>query len=379
MWDTKQHGLALRVQPSGSRSWYCVYSYHGRPRWLRLGDAGSIGLSDARTLAAETMLAVARGKDPAAEKRAERGAGTFADLAAQYLDQHAKRHNKSWRQGDKLIRRHALPRWGKLLAGTITRADVKAMMASIEAPIVANQTLAAVSAIFSWALKEEILPANPCKLVERNATKSRERVLSDAEVPIMWSAFGDAGLIVASALKLILLLGQRPGEVTHMRHEHIKNGWWEMPGDPVPSAGWPGTKNGAAHRVWIPKPAVSLIAEVAEEGARAGFLLAGPRGAPVRGLDHAMRTICRKLQIERATPHDLRRTHGTTVAALGFGRDAMNCVQNHKDGGIGSIYDRHSYAEENKRVMEAVARHLVSLAEGGAADSNVVEIGARTI
>ena len=228
MWDTKQHGLALRVQPSGSRSWYCVYSYHGRPRRLRLGDAGAIGLSDARTLAAEAMLAVARGKDPAAEKRAERGAGTFADLAARYLEQHAKRRNKSWRQGDKLIRRHALPRWGKLQAATITRADVKAMMGGIEAPIVANQTLAAVSAIFSWALKEEILPANPCKLVQRNATRSRERVLSDTEVPVMWAAFGDAGLIVGSALKLILLLGQRPGEVAHMRHEHIKDGWWEI-------------------------------------------------------------------------------------------------------------------------------------------------------
>jgi integrase len=360
-----------------SRSWYCVYSYHGRPRWLRLGDARAIGLSDARTLAAEAMLAVARGKDPAAEKRAERGAGTFADLAVRYLEQYAKRHNKSWQQADKLIRRHALPRWGKLQASTITRADVKAIMASIEAPIVANQTLAAVSAIFSWALKEEILPANPCKLVERNATKSRERVLSDTEVPLMWSAFDDAGPIAGSALKLILLLGQRPGEVAHMRHEHVKDGWWEMPGDPVPSVGWPGTKNSAAHRVWIPRPALSLIAEIVEEGARAGFVLAGPRGGPVRGLDAAMRMICRKLQIERSTPHDLRRTHGTTIAALGFGRDAMNRVQNHKEGGIGSIHDRHSYADENKCIMEAVAQRLVSLAEGGTAASNVVQIGTR--
>jgi integrase len=323
------------------------------------------------------MLAVARDKDPAAEKRAERSAGTFADLAARYLEQHAKRHNKSWQQGDKLIRRHALPRWGKLQATTVTRADIKAMMASIEAPIVANQTLAAVSAIFSWALKEEILPANPCKLVQRNATKSRERVLSDTEVPIMWAAFGDAGLIVGSALKLILLLGQRPGEVAHIRHEHIKDGWWEMPGDPLPSLGWPGTKNGAGHRVWIPKAARSVIAEIAEEGARAGFVLAGPRGAAVGGLDAVMRTICRKLQIERATPHDLRRTHGTTIAALGYGRDAMNRIQNHKEGGISSIYDRHSYADENRRIMEAVAQRLVSLAEVGTADSNVVQIGTR--
>ena len=39
----------------------------------------------------------------------------------------------------------------------------------------------------------------------------------------------------------------------------------------------------------------------------------------------------------------------------------MNRIQNHKEGGIGSIYDRHSYADENKRIMEAVAKRLLSL------------------
>ena len=33
----------------------------------------------------------------------------------------------------------------------------------------------------------------------------------------------------------------------------------------------------------------------------------------------------------------------------------MNRVQNHKEGGIASVYDRHDYADENKRVMETVA------------------------
>jgi integrase len=259
LWDTRQSGLALRVQPSGSKSWYCVYTFHGRPRWLRIADAHTIGLSDARTLAAEALLAVARGKDPAAEKRAERGAGTFAELAHRYVEEYAKKHNKSWKQAEALVRRYALPRWGKLTASTVTRADVKKLMASIEAPIAANQTLAAVSAIFTWALKEDILEANPCKLIERNPTKSRERVLSDSELPDMWASFDDAGLIVGTALKLILLTGQRSGEVCHMRYEHLRDGWWEMPGEPVPSVGWPGTKNGDAHRVWISKPGGELI------------------------------------------------------------------------------------------------------------------------
>jgi integrase len=363
VWDTLQRGLAIRVQPSGSRAWKCIYSYHGRPRWLHIGDAGAIGLADARTLAAEAMLAVARGKDPAAEKRAERGAGTFAELAERYVEQYAKRNNKSWEQADALVRRYALPRWGKLQAASIARADVKAMMARIEAPILANQALAAVSAIFSWGIKEEILPANPCKLVKRNETKSRQRVLADREVPTFWSAFDDAGLVASSALKMILLTGQRPGEVSNMRREHIVDGWWEMPGLPVPTLGWPGTKNGATHRIWLPAPAQALIAEL-DDDATTGFVFAGERGRPVRHLDAAMRTICAKLKVERATPHDLRRTHGTTITSLGFGREAMNRVQNHKEGGIADVYDRHEYADENKQVMEAVAARILVLAEG---------------
>jgi integrase len=371
IWDTLQRNLAIRVQPTGARAWKVIYSYHGRPRWLHLGDAGAIGLADARMLAQEAMLAVARGKDPAAEKRAERGAGTFADLHSQYLERHAKRRNRSWRQADALVRRHAYPRWAKLQAASISRADVRAIMGRIEAPIAANQTLAAVSAVFSWAVREEILAANPCKLVARNETRSRERVLSDSEVPQFWAAFDDAGLVASSALKVILLSGQRPGEVAHMRREHIVDGWWEMPGEPVPTLGWPGLKNKQSHRVWLPKPVQELIAELGD----GGVVFAGPRGRPVHGLDAAMRAACKQLGVERATPHDLRRTHGSTITALGFGRDAMNRIQNHREGGIASVYDRHGYAEETKRIMEAVANRIMMLVERK--QSNVVQMGAR--
>src|SRR5262249_53556268 len=206
--------------------------------------------------------------------------------------------------------------------------------------------------------------------VDRNATRSRERVLSDSELPRFWSAFDDAGLVVSSALKMILLSGQRPGETSHMRREHIVDGWWEMPGEPVPALGWPGTKNGASPRVWLPKVAQALLADLDGE-ATGGFVFAGPRGRPVDGLDAAMRAICAKLGVERATPHDLRRTHGSTITALGFGRDAMNRIQNHKEGGIASVYDRHGYAEETKRVMEAVAARIMRLVEGKSGDKVV--------
>jgi integrase len=370
IWDLKQHGLVLVVEPTGMRAWKCIYSFHGRPRWLHIGKASAIGLADARKIAAELMLQVIKGKDPAAERKAERGAGAFTDLAARYVEEYAKSNNKSWRQGDGLVRRYALPRWGKLQAATIARADVKALMRSIEAPVLANQVLAAVSAVFTWAMREEILPANPCKLVARNPVKSRERVLSDSELPKFWNAFGEAGT-QGRALKVILLLGQRPGEISHMRHEHVRDGWWEMPGEPVPELNWPGTKNGASHRVWLPKPVRGIIAS--EE--TTGFVL-GRR--PAHGLDAVMRDICNTLGVnEKVTPHDLRRTFSTKVTALGFGREALNRVTNHKEGGIASVYDRFGYSEENKHIIEAVAAHILALAEGKPEESNVVPMAAR--
>jgi integrase len=169
---------------------------------------------------------------------------------------------------------------------------------------------------------------------------------------------------------MILLTGQRPGEVAHMRREHIVDGWWEMPGSPVPALGWPGTKNDATHRVWLPAPAQALLAEMPETG----LVFAGARGSAVAKLDAAMRDICKALGAERATLHDLRRTFSTKVTGLGFGTEAMNRVTNHKEGGIASVYDRHGYADENKRIMEAVAARIMALVEGGPAASNVVEL-----
>jgi integrase len=361
VWDTGQRGLALRVYPTGRRSWLCIYRSNGRPRWLRLGDADAIALGDARLLAAETVLDVARGSDPGAERKAKRNENTFADIARRYVEERAQKHNKSWRQADTLIRRFAIPRWGKLRTSAITRADVKALMSKIEGPIIGNQTLAAISAVFSWAQGEEIVENNPCRGVARNPTTKRERVLGASELPVLWTALDNIDPLQAAALRVLLLLGQRPGEIRYMRREHLKDGWWEMPGEPIADI-WPGTKNGRAHRVWIPAPAKAIIDGIIAGGAPTGFVFPGQRGGPLARSDKVMRELSEKLPLEpEVRPHDLRRSHGSTITALGFGRDAMNRIENHAEGGISTVYDRHSYADENKRIMEAVAAQIVAL------------------
>jgi integrase len=198
--------------------------------------------------------------------------------------------------------------------------------------------------------------------------------LSDSELPRFWAAFDDAGLVRSSALKVILLTGQRPGEVSHMRRKRVVDGWWTMPGEPDHKLGWPGTKNGQSHRVWLPEVVRDIIADI-DGGSTTGFMFTtGSRGNPVGKLAEAMREICTEIGVEdKVTPHDLRRTFSTRVTRLGFGRDAMNRVTNHKEGGIADVYDRHRYEAENKKIMERVAAKIMALV-GGTGGGNVVEL-----
>jgi hypothetical protein len=254
-WDAKVPGLCLVTQTSGWKAFKFYYSFQGCPR---VYDLGPVHLADARSIVKAMWGDIARGIDPWLKRRAERDAISFADLAGRHLEA-KKKTNKSWVQHDRLVRRFLLPAWGARAAGSIVPADVSEVMAKIDAPILANQTIKAASAIFSRAVKKGLVTTNPCDGVERNPTTDRDRVLSDAELPLFWDAFGKGG-VPGAALRALLLLGQRPGEIACMRHDQITGGWWELPGAEDKAKKWPGTKNKKTHLIWLPQEVRDIIA-----------------------------------------------------------------------------------------------------------------------
>ncbi|MEX2454996.1 MAG: integrase arm-type DNA-binding domain-containing protein [Rhodospirillaceae bacterium] len=388
VYDTKRPGLVLRVEPSGVKTWKFYYRHGGRPRWFTIGRADRVSLADARDRARALDGEVAAGRDPQADKRATAMAGTFGEMVAQYL---AETANKSRDQYKAQLDRWALPRWRSQKVADVTRAEVRALhnaRAKI-APQSAALLLASISAVFKWGIAEERIDVeiNPCHGITSSKAATRERVLSDDDVATLWRALDDEHLTRAMALRLILLTGQRPGEVRHMRWADIEFGphsfdtvtrdgkirprrfegaWWSLAG--ASGGGWPGTKNGQDHRVWLTPAALALLDE-ADDGRREGFVFEGTRGKAIGGLDAVMRRLAFD---PPARPHDLRRTHGTTTTRLGFTRDAMNRLQNHREGGIASVYDRHEYADEARRVQEAVGARIAQLVDGS--DDKVVAL-----
>jgi len=194
IWDTMQRGFAVQVQPTGHMAYKCIYRQHRKPRWYHIANVGDFDVAKARDMAADVMYAVRNAKDPVAERIAQRSKGTFKELADRYVNEWAKRRNKSWKRTDDLVRKHLCTKWGNLPADAITRADVKMLMAGLLAtPTQANRVKAAASAIFTWAIKEGLLKINPCQLIDGNEVTSRERVLSASEVPLFWKAFTASG------------------------------------------------------------------------------------------------------------------------------------------------------------------------------------------
>ena len=245
-WSGTRSSRAWR-SPSGCRasSWKVIYRFTAG--WSGItsatrGDRSGRGAEQAQ----EIMLEVIGGQGPGS--RAQGGA-RFGHLrrAGARLRRAPREEAQQELEASRAARhQHLLPRWGKLKAHAITRADVRAVMLRIDAPIVANQVLASASAIFSWAMKQEIVTVNPCKLVDR----TRPRTASGCSRTPRSRCSGRGS---TRSLKLILLTGQRPGEVAAMQRSTSSTAGGRCRGSRRATGRGPRTARD--HRVWLSEPA----------------------------------------------------------------------------------------------------------------------------
>jgi integrase len=352
-WDTVVPALWLAVYPSGKKTWRVCYRRNALGDGFALGDARSISVASARRIAARVAVEAAEGKDPKAERRAARLAGTFSELYDRYVSEWSRKRNKSWEQSDAIARRVLIPRWGKLRARAITRADVRALLGRIASPSAADAALAVASAVFTFGVAMEVIPFNPASGIARSPRRSRERVLSDAELRTLWPDLD-------VAFRLVLLTGARPGEVFAMRAADVDGAVWTQPGSP--DGAWKGTKNGRTHSVQLSEAALALVADH----------LARPLAR--RGCEERLKKLARRRGIEKLTPHDFRRTFATIVARLGHGRQAVTRLLNHADHSVTGAYDRHHYSREDAAITDAVARHVSRVVDGVETDDVVVRL-----
>jgi integrase len=365
--------LAIAVYASGGKVWKFIYSWRGKPTWKTIGSFEDWNVKRACDEAERLGGRIADKVNPQHEHMEAKKADSFGQLAfGDYMD-YAEKNVKS--SGQTMYMLSRLPQWFQdMRTPEITRADIAKVLLPVKlrAPATARRMLAAISSVMEFGVEETcVLDFNPCTQIKRPPDRPhRTRMLEEGQLPLFWREFANYQ-VAGTALKFLILVGQRPGEVCHLRWEHLRDGSWHMPG--LRCEGWLGTKNSCDHIIWVPAAAMALIAD---RRASAGYVFSERPDLLHNRMRKAMRKISEKLGVQLARPHDCRRTHGTTVTRLlGIkGRVVMDRIQNHRKKSQADAYDMFAHTDEIKRVMEQVAAEILRLAEGREQAENVVAL-----
>jgi integrase len=413
----KEGGLTIQVMPTGSKTWLYIYAspLDGKRRFLNLGEYPSgaassacrypfVSLEDAREKFRAAKKLVQAGKDPAeaeAEAKEERlKALSVEDLIDEYIEKHAKPRKRTWAEDKRILDKDVLTAWGKRKAADIRKRDVVILLEGIVkrgAPGGANNTFKIIRKMFSFAVERDIIQHTPCAGVKMPAPLVRkERYLIEDEIKTFWDALDTCHVSgeIKRALRLILLTGQRPGEVIGMHVNEIDGSWWTIPVER--------SKNKRAHRVYLTKTALELIGNISGKN----YIFPCPRNCeqteekkainqPIAStaIAHVIRRNFKspvliegkpvfddkgnpvtenKLGVEFFTPHDLRRTAATFMSKIGFLDEVIDAVLNHVKQGIIRTYNLNRYDKEKQAALEAWERKLLSIITGK--ESNVIPI-----
>jgi integrase len=380
-WDTILTGLVVRVSPGGKKSFYVVYRNHrSQRRRVLLGDCAHLALADARLRARELMGEVASGADPAEEKQRYRASDTFSDLCSDFLRFHAepKLRASSVYQANWTIERELKPRWGKLKACDIRRRDIIHLLEEIAVErghaVYANRVRSLISSIYTFGVRREAVETSPCVgLPEKFEETPRERVLSDAEICAFWRASAEECPPLRDLFRLILLLGQRPGETKSMEWLQLNEGAWRIPGKR--------TKNGSEQVVPLPVPVQRMLEAHRGNGHKAVFVVRFDE--PIKWIRKAHGRIAERMvselgEVERWTPHDLRRTCTSGLEKTGAGEQVIAQVLNHSKAsrqGVTAVYARYSYLNEKRLALEKWCEYVFSLVGADTTGERIVREG----
>jgi integrase len=398
---------------------------------LTLGRYGELTPAAARREAEAVRGLVRAGRDPQAERAAARAEAKRAEA-----------ERKRQAEADTFTLRKLVDRWAEIgladrsashqveapralrtcFAGLLDRPAAAVGPAAVQRvvdglakqkPVMARRARDYGRAMFNWAVRRRLVPANPFAgvAIEGRET-SRDRVLSDAELGEAWRAAGGLGYPFGPFLQLLILTLQRRGEVAGMRWRELSYdlATWTLPAER--------TKNRIEHIVHLAEPARAILRELprlkgtalvfhavppAERAANADGAGVRPaeakppgRTRPISGFSDAKGRLLEAIAKDRAKAaaergkealplpaldwrvHDFRRTGVTALARLGIPPHVADRLLNHVQGsairGVAAVYQRHDFLAERAAALRTWAAHVLAVADGRPVADNVVEL-----
>ena len=410
--DLGAESLYLVIQPSGKKSWMMRFRRpNGKAGKIVLGqydlsghelkDDPEIGqalsLKAARALASK-LLRDRKRRDVIGDHKAARhrlrtaieegAASTFGSLARKFIAEHARPKTRHWRElarvlglayskdgaGEPTETRGGLAqRWADREVRTIDGHDIYSVVEESRRTGIpglqrrnaatsdarARSMARTLSKFFAWLVEHRRVTVNPCLGQKVPPARSRDRALTEAEIKKFWEAADAERVEFSAPLKVLLLTGQRLGEVTGMTRSELAEdlATWTIPGAR--------TKNHRQHVVPLAPLVRDLIAAVPATGGEFVFTTDGE--APVSLGSKIKNRLDAAMSVPPWRLHDLRRTAVTGLAELGIRPDVIELCVNHVSGtrgGIAGVYNKSELMAERRAALERWAAQVSGLISG---------------
>jgi integrase len=384
--DARAKGLALRVAPTGAKTWDLSYRIKGsgKVKRLSLGRVGDVSLEQARERAHQLTSAARQGVDLLAHEQEAREAKareiTVEQLVERYLARRVLGRLKTAKEIERRLRRALKPILARK-ASELRRRDLRELFdAAAEEghEREAEKRRQTVGAMFRWGRWQDLVETDPTAgLKAYDPGRPRDRVLSAEEIASLWRWLAESTLSVTTAdiLRMQLLTGARCGEVAGMEAGEIDATEWLWT---LPAAR---SKNGRERIT----PLVGMARAIIESrlaGLRRGPLFPSETGAAMNSalVGHHLWIRRNKFPVPHFASHDLRRSAVTHMAKLGLSLDVVAGVIGHEPGGkdvrvLVKHYLHDEFVDRKTHALKAWDERLRRIIAGDIKTAiNVVEI-----
>lgn len=358
-------GLYLLVRTTGTKSWRMKFRFGGKEKLLVIGEYPAVTLAMARTKRDEAKAQLAAGIDPSAAKQEakkverEQTIETFTYFADLFLSKsNAEGHSPATMTMATWLLDMAKADFGDEPIRSITAPKVLETLRKLEAKgnfETAKRLRAKIGAVFRYAVASGAADTDPTWALKdaliKPKSKPRAAILSEDGLGNLLAAIDgyDGQMTTRIALRLLVLMAPRPGELRHARWAEIdsKEAVWSVPAERM--------KMRRPHFVPL-APQVLAQLEVLRAITGHTALLFPAIHTTLRPMsENTLNTAMRRMgfSAEEATAHGCRATFSTLANESGlWHKDAIERALAHVDeDATRRAYARGEYWEERVKLM----------------------------
>jgi integrase len=352
--DAEIAGFKLTLSKAGSYTFIVYRKIKGKPERIKLGNFPAMTVAQARKKAHEVNAIIAKGANPNDSKRGQRDEWTLQQLLQNYLDRHAKVHNKRWRDSESNYQKH-LSHWDTHTLSRISYQAIQKLHGQIGekcGKTQANRIVSLLKVMFNKAiLWGEYSKTNQAMGICRYPQKSRTRILQENEMPKLFAALAqEPNHTIRDYILMSLLTGARKSNVLAMAWQDIHISRCKTQGE------WliPQTKNGEPHTIPLVQQSIELLQQ-RKKVSHSPFVFAG-RGKTghLTSPNKGWQRIVKRAGLKNLRIHDLRRSLGSWQASAGTSLVIIGKTLGHKNINTTAIYAQVGLDPVRKSMQNAI-------------------------